>query len=137
MIMPFLAVKDIDASVKFYTEQLGFEHRSSIPGPDGATMFGFVNKDGNDIGFACDPDLQARGNGVVFMIYMADDTDIDAYYEDVKKRGTQIESEIKTEYWGDRLFSVKDPDGYQLSLCKNVKVMTFEDIQAVTTAQSS
>ena len=42
MISPILSAKDIDHSVKFYTEQLGFQHDFSIPGPDSINIFAFV-----------------------------------------------------------------------------------------------
>jgi uncharacterized glyoxalase superfamily protein PhnB len=111
-ILPILAVKNYDDSVKFYTEKLGFVCEMTMQGPDGSNVFGFVSY-GNEtqVGLSRDEKLTERGNGVVLMLYPSGDFDIDAYYEQIKKNGVAITEELKTEYWGDRVFSIKDPDG--------------------------
>jgi catechol 2,3-dioxygenase-like lactoylglutathione lyase family enzyme len=43
MIMPILAVKDVDASSAFYKDVLGFSHDFSMPGPDNQTSFAGVS----------------------------------------------------------------------------------------------
>lgn len=129
-IAPILAVRDYDASLKFYTEKLGFTSDFTMQGPDGTNQFGFVRLDeGVQIGLGLDPSLTERGQGVVFMLY-PDNFDIDAYYEQVQATGVAIESELKTEYWGDRVFSIKDPDGYYLTFGQTVKTVPMDEIQA-------
>jgi PhnB protein len=130
MIMPILAVKDVDASVDFYTNKLGFHHDFSMPGPDNKTFFAGVSLGKAAFGFSAEPDAAKGGEGVVFMVYVADDADLDAYYADVQRRGAEIEQPIKDEYWGDRVFSLRDPTGYYLTFCKTVKQMSAEEIAA-------
>lgn len=131
MIMPIIAVRDIEASIAFYVNKLGFTHQFSMPGPDGKPSFAGVGL-GTIVSFGLQPDTQTehRGNGVSFMVYVADDTDIDEYFAKVQKNGAVIEQPITTEYWGDRLFSLRDPDGYLLSVCKTVKQMSVDEIAA-------
>jgi uncharacterized glyoxalase superfamily protein PhnB len=130
MIMPTVAVKDIEASIAFYVNKLGFTHGVTMPGPDGKPNFAIVDLgEAVHIGLQLDTATEHRGNGVVFMVYVADSTDIDAYYAQVQKNGAVIEEPIKTEYWGDRVFSLRDPDGYFLSLCKTVKAMSVDEIR--------
>lgn len=131
MIMPILVVKDLDSSVKFYKDSLGFNHDVTMPGADGTLNFAIVSLNNNavSIGLQLEAEPPAhRGDGVVFMVYVSNETDIDQYYADVQKRGVTIHQPIKTEYWGDRVFSVKDPDGYYLSLCKTVKQLSMDEI---------
>lgn len=129
-VLPILAVKDYDASVKFYTEKLGFKSEFTMQGPDGQNVFGFVSKGpAVQIGLSIDPELAQRGNGVVLMLY-PDDFDIDAYYQELQSKGIPIASELKTEYWGDRVFDVKDLDGYYLSFGKTVQQLSMDQIQA-------
>lgn len=132
MIAPILAVKDVDASVEFYTQKLGFDHDFSMQGPDGKNTFAFVNMGQRkiNIGLSLDPPLEYRGRGVVLMLYVPDETDLDQYYADVQKRGVAIAEPIKDEYWGDRVFTVHDPDGFVLSFCKTVKQVPAEEIAA-------
>ncbi len=132
MIMPVLAVKDLSASIAFYKDKLGFNHGMTMPGPDGAPNFAIVDLSPQAMfGLQLDANAPAqRGDGVIFMVYVNEATDIDAYYADVQSKGVTIVEPIKTEYWGDRIFSVKDPDGYYLTLTKTVKQMSMDEIVA-------
>lgn len=130
MIMPILAVKDVDTSVAFYRDVLGFNHDFSLPGPDNQTSFAGVSLGKAAFGISLEPEAAKGGEGVVFMVYVADDQDLDAYYAEVQGRGAQIDQPIKDEYWGDRVFSLRDPTGYMLSICKTVRQMTMEEIAA-------
>ena len=53
------------------------------------------------------------GTGV--NLYMQIDGDIDAYYDEVKKKGVKIIADIKDEPFGIRDFTVEDNSGYQLT----------------------
>ena len=131
MIMPILAVKDLDTSIAFYKDKLGFEHSFTMPGPDGKTRFAIVNLGQSvSIGLQLALMTEQRGHGVVFMVYLPDTVDIDQFYADVHARGVQVAVPIKTEYWGDRVFSLHDPDGYYLSMTKTVKQLSPEEIMA-------
>lgn len=134
MIYPVLAVKDVDASVKFYTEKLGFKLDFNLAGPDGRNSTAAVSLgEGNALMLSIDKVLEHRGQGVVLMIYLADDKDLDVYYKDVQAKGVTIAQPIKDEYWGDRIFSLTDLDGYYLSFAKTVKQLSVEDIQKAAT----
>lgn len=131
MIMPVLSVKDVDASIAFYTEKLGFQATMKIPGSDGNTAFAFVQLGKAVFGLSLDTDVQPGERvapGVQFMVYVAEDTDIDAYYADVKAKGAAIMGELDTAYWGDRIFSLHDPDGYFLTMAKTVRDVPPEEI---------
>jgi PhnB protein len=136
MITPMLAVKDVDASVAFYTEKLGFKHDFSMPGPDGKNAFGWVSLGKAAFGLELVPELDHRGNGVVFMIAVPEEMDIDQYYAAVQKKGVKIVEAIQDKYWGDRTFSVHDPDGYVLTPFKTVKTVSMEDIIAAGSTQT-
>lgn len=134
MIVPVLSVKDVDATLAFYAEKLGFKTDMVLAGPDGANVFA-----GTSLGKATfmisrhkeGEDASHHGNGVVFMVYLPEDGDIDALYADVKRKGVAILEELKTEYWGDRIFSVKDPDGYFLTISKTVEQTDMERVEKV------
>lgn len=130
MIMPILDVRDVDASLAFYRDKLGFDIQMSLPGPDGRSAFAIIEKGAAQIGLGLQGHENA-GRGVTLMVYVPDDVDLDQYYEDVKKNGVTLDGEIKTEYWGDRVFSLKDPDGYALSLCKTVEETDMEKVAAI------
>jgi uncharacterized glyoxalase superfamily protein PhnB len=133
MIAPILNVTDLDASVNFYTQKLGFKHDFSLPGPDGKNAFAFVSMgEGVAIGLSKDPVASKhRGEGVDLMIYIPDEVDIDTFYKDVNAKGITPETELKTQYWGDRTFSLHDPDGFRLTIAHTVEQPNMEDMAAI------
>lgn len=140
MIAPVLAVQDVDRSLEFYTQQLQFKQDFCLDGPDGNSAFAFVSLGEEServaIGLSRQAVDGARGQGVVFMVYIPSAMDLDAYYEAVRGRGVAIEDEIATQYWGDRSFSVRDPDGYYLSLSQTVEETDMDKVRAVMRGES-
>jgi uncharacterized glyoxalase superfamily protein PhnB len=128
MIVPILSVADVNTSLKFYTEKLGFQKDMALDGPDGVVAFAGIRL-GQATFMLSRSDTKNVGQGVVFMVYLPEDADIDAVYQDVQSKGVAIEDEIKTEYWGDRIFSVKDPDGFFVSICKTVEEPDMDRIE--------
>jgi PhnB protein len=129
MIMPILAVANVSDSIAFYQDKLGFSVGVNMPGDDGNPFFAIVDKgESAHIGLQLDSTAGERGKGVIFMVYVPEGTDMEAYYNEVQGNGATIAEPLKEEYWGDQLFSVTDPDGYYLSLCKTVKQMTPDEI---------
>ena len=137
MISPILSVKDVDSSVKFYTEKLGFEHTFSMPDESGVNSFAFVNLGQTiNIGFNRDADKAGKGDGVDFMIYVDDDTDLDALYNEIKGRGVTMLQEIADQYWGDRTFALHDLDKYRLTFAKTTKQVPIAEIEATMRGES-
>lgn len=128
MIMPIFSVSNVDESVTFYTEKLGFTNDGVLSGADGKGEMGFLSLEDNRLGLGKAPFDGKPGNGIDMMIYV--DRDIDAYYGEITGRDVTPESELKTEYWGDRMFSIKDPDGYVLTFAKTVKRVPMDEIEA-------
>lgn len=129
MIMPILGVKSVNASVDFYTSKLGFEKQVAFDGEDGNLAFAIVISGENHIGLSLDEN--PAGASLQFMVYVTADSDIDQYYADVQARGATISEEIKTEYWGDRVFSLRDLDGYLLTFSKTVEETDMEKVSAI------
>ena len=89
-IIPTLAVADIDASVRFYAEVLGFDVGFTLPGEDGKLIHASVQRGDSYLMFGrIDPsnphDQSPLGRGVVLYATVADDEDIDAYFQRVKE----------------------------------------------------
>lgn len=133
MIMPVLTVSDYDASAAFY-EKLGFNCGDALKGPDGSNIFGIaLMGDDTMIGLSrLDMNAVAPGQpcgvGVDIMVYLPDAIDLDQLYTQVQERGVVIDEAIGDRFWGDRTFTVIDPDGYRIVLCKTISVMSMEDI---------
>jgi uncharacterized glyoxalase superfamily protein PhnB len=130
MVYPILSVTDVDTSLAFYTEKLGFQQDLAMDGPDGKTAFAFVRLGTEVVGFSR-ADTDNVGRGVVFMFAVPEGAKVDTVYAEVQAKGVAIEEPIKTEYWGDRIFSIKDPDGYYLTLYETIHQPDMEHIEKV------
>jgi len=129
---PMLSVDNVDASLAFYRDVLGFEVTFSMPGPGGAAVYGAVRRGDTTIMMGLDPDFPAdarphRGAGVNFYIKMGEG-DLDAYYQQVRSRGARVAEEIGDRFWGDRTFTVLDRDGYRLSFYQHVRDVDFSKL---------
>lgn len=117
MICPILCVKDIPLTIAFY-EKLGFKKQLAMSGPDGMMAFVFVCL-GKDVTIGLNRSSEVpRTPHVDFMVYVPEGEQLDTYYNRARARGITIAEELKTEDWGDRAFTVIDPNGYRIVLAQ-------------------
>lgn len=127
MLSPILAVADIDASIEFYVQKLGFSKNWSIPSANGKTDFASVQLGDAEIllgileGFVEPQDLGKRGIGVQIYIQLSQGLKVDDVYSLAKTGGANIIKDIADRDWGERVFTVKDIDGYYLMLAQQMK----------------
>ena len=101
MILPILSVKDVDASVAFYTGKLGFTHSFSVPGPDGRNSFAFITLGETiTVGLSLEAALEHRGQGVDLMVYPPSGIDLDQFYAAARSKGVALAEEIGDRYSG-------------------------------------
>jgi len=116
-LSPTLAVRDMKATIDFYTKSLGFELGMTFPSAENPE-YADLSKDDMVLMFIPAANCgishdEKYGAGV--NLYMQIDGDIDEYYDELKKRGVKIAVDIKDEPFGIRDFTVADVDGYQLT----------------------
>ena len=114
---PTLTVNDIERSVKFYTDVLGFVVIEQMT--DGAVLQGALLKAGVcTVGLSQDDWAKGRdrkkGEGV--RIWCRTAQDIDAMAARITAAGGQIDEAPKNQPWGVHSLSVKDPDGFLLTI---------------------
>lgn len=135
MISLVLNVKDAAASAAFYAEKLGFKlEGDSLPGPDGKIVFSAAIFDGTMIMFdsrIASPS-EPRGVGLLINISLPETGDIDGLYNRLVGEGVTVVEPIEDKFWGQRMFVIKDPDGFALAITKNIFVPTFDDMASVT-----
>ncbi len=117
VISPLLAVRNMKATIAFYTNSLGFKTGMAFPD---AINPEYVDLSKDGMVLMCIP-AENHGIsheekfGIGVYLYMQIDGDIDEYYEELKGRGVKIVVDIKEEPYGVRDFTVEDIDGYQLN----------------------
>jgi len=109
---PVLHVKDVDASLRFYADQLGFTSPWRY-GEDGRAHVAQVDRQGCALILA-DTWPEKIGKGLIFISLNAGpETQVaalDALRAELEARGVAV----KEGSWGYRLLVVEDPDGNQL-----------------------
>jgi uncharacterized glyoxalase superfamily protein PhnB len=104
-INPILAVHDVEVSIAYYMEKLGF---TRCWGWEEPPTFGGVSRDSIEIFFCKD----CQGTPGTWMSIWVDD--VDALYEELKSRGADIRQPPTNFPWGVREMNVSDPDGHHL-----------------------
>lgn len=104
---PILYSEDIERSLKYYTEVLGFDDSWTWGTPPD---FGGVVKDEVEI-FFC---LRDQGNPGTWLALIVDD--VDKYYEQIKEKEAKILAPPISQEWNMREMYVEDPDGHVLRI---------------------
>lgn len=121
-IMPILFVDSVDEEREFYTEKLGFGHTMGIVGKDGEFDLCTVTL-GNARIMLIRPEEKVEGSAPAssrsISIYL-EVPDVNAYHQQVKDNGVQVNDPLTEQWWGDRTFMVTDPYGYTLMFYQTV-----------------
>lgn len=127
-LMPYLTVSDPEASLKFYQKAFGFEPQADVilKGPDGKIMHAEMRFHGATIMFGPEGcrDNPARtpahsGTAPPMGLYIYCE-DVDALFQQAKAAGAKVQTEPQDMFWGDRMCTLIDPDGFQWSFATNV-----------------
>lgn len=105
----FLEVNNLEESLSFYHERLGFEIESQ--NLEAEPPIGTVRVGGLRITLVQQLEtMLKRGRGVHFVLAV---DDVDQFHENLKSSGVEV-TEPRDEGWGGRFVSLQDPDGYRL-----------------------
>lgn len=137
-IAPSIRVRDVQKSLDFYTKTLGFQTTDKLTRRDGRIAHASVGFDSpllmlSPVEYVRTPRTKEElaknklGVGVEFYIGMNGSKKLDDFFTEVKAKGITVINEPKTEFWGHRIFTVKDPDGYALTFSEHVNDVTSEE----------
>jgi uncharacterized glyoxalase superfamily protein PhnB len=114
-----LTANDLQRSMKFYTEGLGFAvaERYETEGK----LEGVMLKAG-DVNLGLSQDDFAKGRdrvkGAGMSLYVETDQDIAAVARRAKQAGITLDSDPAPLPWGPTGFAVTDPDGFKITILK-------------------
>ena len=134
-LTPNLMVKDVNRSVEFYTEILSFEFIMGVPEGTQETKTSYdagtplvhamVRKDKVEVMLHKDgsfieefPEFKGAEPRATMGIYIMVD-EISSYYTQVKSHIPPFK-DMHTQWYGNKEFYVKDPDGYILGFAQSV-----------------
>lgn len=142
LLTPYLTVRDAEAAMKLYQAAFGFEPAIVMPGPGGKplhvdmtyrgkTVVMFSPEDAPWGGDMKAPASSGAQEPVGFYLYC---DNVDALYKQALAAGCEAaasgDSKVGPEdmFWGDRIATVRDPDGYRWTLA--TKVGEFDPAKA-------
>jgi PhnB protein len=124
-LTPCLTVKDADAAVDFYRKAFGFEKRFSMPGPDGRTAHaevawhdGVIMLGPESVAGPCKSPATS-GVRPSSSLYLYCD-DVDTLCQRAAAAGAKVETPPQEMFWGDRICTLIDPNGYLWCFATNV-----------------
>jgi len=116
-IAPSLTVNDLQASLAWYRDVLGFtvdetwEHGGKVAGASVKAGGAFINLSQDDWAKGRD---RVKGEGL--RLYLSTTQHVDEIAAGIKARGGTLASEPADQPWGARTFNLVDPDGYKLTI---------------------
>lgn len=118
-LSPALTVNDLQRSIRFYTDGLGFEivqrHER-----DGTLQYVAMQAGEGRLGIGQDDFAKGRdrAKGVGMRIWITITQDINALADRAKAAGITLDDGPQITPWGSSAFSVTDPDGFKISIEK-------------------
>ncbi len=129
-VSPYLLVDDVDEQVDWVIDVLGFADQGRAKGPDGKTMHAAVRA-GDGLIMMGSPgktyQTPKQLGGTTSMIYVYVD-DVDGAFARAKDKGADIVEEIADQFYGDRTFGVRDPQGHLWWVAQHVTDVNPEDM---------
>lgn len=113
-IAPQLVVPDVTKTAEYYRDVLGFRIIGYFLDPP---VYAMVERDGLQIHFAKSDSSELKVNEDVrkgttdFVIWVPE---IDAFFDELKTRGSDIVEGIVKRVYGSREFIVRDCNGYKI-----------------------
>lgn len=128
-----IKVKDLDVSLDFYREKLGFEEMLRLKNDDGSTWLVYLRI--TDLhyleifpGAENDRAPGWNANGVNHMCFTIED--LDGTVERIKAQGIELTSSIQMGQDGNRQAWIEDPDGNRIEMMEMAEgCMQYEAIE--------
>lgn len=130
-MFPTLAVRDVGASVGWYSEALGFGTVFVLPGSDSEPVLAHLRwRKYADLLVVPEEAESSDRKGVgVSLSFLVGDMSVDAMAERLVGLGVELAEGPVTRAWNTREIVVVDPDGYRLVFFEAVDVgRSFDDV---------
>ena len=116
-MMPAMTANDLQASLRFYTEGLGFSINERME-KDGKLEGVMLQAGDAHLGISQDDFAKGRDRkkGIGFRLYFETSQDIEALARKAKDAGIKIDEGPAPQPWGPVGFTVTDPDGFKLTI---------------------
>jgi lactoylglutathione lyase len=123
-LTPNLVVRNVEASLRFYSEILGLEKAMTVP-DESPYIFAAVSNGAVEIFFndqktvAAEYPKLAASIGASLTLYMEVDS-LQAVFDRVQKAGAKISMPITDQFYGMKEFAFGDSDGYTITIAQKM-----------------
>lgn len=132
-IIPYLAYADARAAIDFLTKAFGFVETMRMDMPDGRLGHAelrmkdciiMLSDTFPEMGIKSPQDFGAIHSQV--MCYV---DDVDAHHANAAKHGVIVDAPPEDQFWGDRMYRVRDPEGHRWMFSTHVRDVAPHEIQ--------
>jgi uncharacterized glyoxalase superfamily protein PhnB len=132
-----ISYRDPRAAIVWLEKALGFETVMLLEGADGSIVHSELHLGDGAVMVGGEWDAAHRSpaslEGInTQSIHIHVDTDIDAHCARAKAAGADVFADPETQFYGDRIYRCRDPEGHVWTVGQTVKVVTREEAQAAT-----
>ena len=131
LAVPILACADVERTIDFYVDRLGFEREWvwGDPPDDGGVRRGEVQ-----LYFMRNAALSESCGGREVMLFVED---VDALHAEHVRRGAPISEPLRDEPWGLREYSITDLHGHRLRFAESLELIRVRSATAITSTASA
>jgi uncharacterized glyoxalase superfamily protein PhnB len=130
-VVPYLFYKNGRAAIDFIAKAFGFEVRFALPGPGDRVMHAELGY-GDAVVYLGTPDGQKPARALpqrnaTVLVYV---DDVDAHCARARAAGAKIVREPADQFYGDRTYAARDPEGQEWYFHTHVRDVSLEEMQA-------
>lgn len=132
-VTAILTVTDVKAAADFYQKAFGFTKRGIMNGPDGKPMHAELTLRGTTLMLG--PEMPQMGSRSAKTIGASPSTlyllteNADKTVAKAVKLGATLKGPVDNMFWGDRVGSIVDPEGYSWMIATHVAEPTPKEMQ--------
>jgi uncharacterized glyoxalase superfamily protein PhnB len=135
--MSAVVYRDPKAALRFLEQAFGFELFMLLEDADGRLVHSEMRLDGSVImvGYEWSDEYKSPasiGGKVTQALHIGVESDIDAHCERVRATGFEILAEPETQFYGDRTYRCRDPEGHIWTVSQNVREVSREEAEEVS-----
>lgn len=129
-VAPYLYYNDVAEALTWLSSAFGFKERMRMPGPDGGVMHAEMEIEDGLIMLGCPSDDYQNPKKLGHLtqglyVYVED---VDKHFKQAKESGADIVDEPEDQFYGDRRYTVLDPEGHQWFFAQHVRDVAPEDM---------
>jgi uncharacterized glyoxalase superfamily protein PhnB len=119
-LTPSLTVSDLAASIRFYTDGLGFIIKERWE-TDGQLMGVMIEAGRCQLLLGQDDFAKGRDRvkGVGHRMWLSTLQKVDGLAQRAKAAGITLDHDVESQPWGSRAFALTDPDGFKLTIAND------------------